>query len=125
VDGDGSAEQLGALAHAEQSESARLDGRVKPVAVVSDGYVDRLVALDDLDHRSVCQTVLGRVRQRLLHDSVDRGPKIGGMAGDRTAAFVGALDADIDRETLGFKSLGQNSDCRLGAELLGRSQIRD
>jgi len=76
------------------------------VAVVSDGYVDRLVALGDLDHRSVCETVLGRVRQGLLHDPVDGGLEAGRMALDRAAALVGQLDADIDRETFGFKSLG-------------------
>ena len=88
------------------------------MAIVADGHVDRVVALADLNYRSMRETVLGRVRQGLLRDAVDRGLKVGGAALDRTAAFLGQLDADIDRETFAFKSLGQGFDRCLRAELV-------
>jgi hypothetical protein len=117
VDGQRPVRQLGTLAHAWQPEPGGLNRRIEPAAVVADRHVDRVLVLEDLDNRAAGLAVLGRVRQRLLNDPVDRCLELQGIAVVGGGAPRRDLDADIDRQALGGELLGQRVDRRFGAEL--------
>src|SRR5205085_7524533 len=88
-----SAEELRALAHADDAERALTDApRDESGAVVFDDGAYRPVGARDDNAHALRRGVLDDVRERLLDDAVDRGLVLGRQTS------VGEGDVDVERE---------------------------
>src|SRR4051812_11294062 len=80
TNGELALDQLGALAHPDQPEAARAVAGVEAGALVANLDLDAAVRLADGNGGAIGDAMLGDVRERLLHEPVDRALDVRGPA---------------------------------------------